>query len=229
MGIVWHGIRRLATEACRPPIVWSFHVILRPRKRFVGSGTCLPVSTPAKCLMNKQSRAKLRLLIRHEGTGLSLNAEAEVLRRVPLFSKLEASTLKLLAFTSESFTFADGELLFRAGEPADSAFVILEGEVEILVADQSGLRAAFVRGQNEIIGEMGILNKMPRNASVRARGTVNALRITGDAFINLLQQNAVMALEVARQLSMRLAQTHAKYEALQSTITTSDSPAPAGE
>lgn len=155
---------------------------------------------------------------------MSLNAEAEVLRRVPLFSKLDPSTLKLLAFTSDSFTFTDGELLFKVGEPSDSAYVILDGEVEILVADQDGLRAAFVRGKNEIIGEMGILNEMPRNASVRARGTVDALRITGEAFIKLLQQNAVMALEVARQLSKRLAQTHAKYEALQATAGPNGSP-----
>lgn len=154
---------------------------------------------------------------------MSLHSEVEVLRRVPLFSKLDASTLKLLAFTSDSFTYSDGELLFNVGEPADSAYVILEGEVEILVSDRNGPKAAFVRGKNEIIGEMGILNEMPRNAAVRAKGTVNALRITSEAFVNLLQQNAVMALEVARQLSMRLAQTHSKYEALQSTVTESAS------
>lgn len=150
---------------------------------------------------------------------MSLNSEAEVLRRVPLFSKLDASALKLLAFTSDSLIFTEGELLFNVGDPADSAYVILEGDVEILVPNQNGLHAAFVRGRNEIIGEMGILNEQPRNASVRARGTVNTLRITGEAFINLLQQNAVVALEVAKQLSTRLAETHAQYEALQSTMT----------
>lgn len=150
---------------------------------------------------------------------MSLSAEAEVLRRVPLFSKLDASTIKLLAFTSDAMTFDDGELLFTAGDTADSAYVILEGDVEILVPDQNGMHAAFVRGKNEIIGEMGILNKSPRNASVRAKGTVSALRITGDAFMNLLQQNALMALEVAKQLSLRLAQTHAQYEAVASKLT----------
>lgn len=160
---------------------------------------------------------------------MSLHDESEVLRRVPLFSKLDASTLKLIAFTSDCFTFHEGELLCKAGDSADSAYVILEGEVEILVPNQDGVRAAFVRGKNEIIGEMGILNEMPRNASVRAKGTVNALRITAEAFINLLQQNAVMAIEVARQLSMRLAQTHAQYEALQSTMKRDSVPPAADE
>jgi len=149
---------------------------------------------------------------------LSLHAETEVLRRVPLFSKLDASTLKLLAFTSDSLTFEDGEVLFNVGDSSDSAYVILEGEVEILVPNQNGMHAAFVRGKNDIIGEMGILNEMPRNATVRAKGTVKVLRITGESFIKLLQQNAVMSLELAKQLSTRLAQSHAQYEALQSTM-----------
>ena len=149
---------------------------------------------------------------------MSLHAETEVLRRVPLFSKLDASTLKLLAFTSDSLTFHDGELLFNVGDSSDSAYVILEGEVEILIQGKNGMHAAFVRGKNDIRGEMGILNEMPRNASVRAKGTVKALRITGDAFIKLLQQNAVMSLELAKQLSTRLAQSHAQYEALQSKM-----------
>ena len=154
---------------------------------------------------------------------MSLHTETEVLRRVPLFSKLDASALKLLAFTSDSLTFDDGEILFKVGDPSDSAYVILDGEVEILVTDDKGLHAAFVRGKNEIIGEMGILNNMPRNASVRAKGTLHTLRITSDAFMNMLQQNAVVALEVARQLSTRLAQTHAKYEALQATVARAES------
>lgn len=153
---------------------------------------------------------------------MSLHAETEVLRRVPLFSKLDASALKLLAFTSDSLTFSDGEILFALGDPSDSAYVILDGEVEILVTNSEGTHAAFVRGKNEIIGEMGILNKMPRNASVRAKGTLNTLRITSDAFMNMLQQNALVALEVAKQLSTRLAQTHAKYEALRSTMAEGD-------
>lgn len=137
---------------------------------------------------------------------------------MPLFSKLDAAAIKLLAFTSDSLTFDDGEILFEVGDPSDSAYVILDGEVEILIPGKDGLQAGFVRGRNEIVGEMGILNKMPRNASVRARGTLSTLRITSDSFMNLLQQNAVVALEVARQLSTRLAQTHAKYEALQAEV-----------
>ena len=60
---------------------------------------------------------------------MGLLKETEVLRKVPMFAKLEPSKLKLLAFTSEFQTFEDGEVLFHAGDPADCAFVIM-GTVE---------------------------------------------------------------------------------------------------
>ncbi len=46
---------------------------------------------------------------------MALLKEAECLRKVPMFTKLDASKLKLLAFTSELLTFEDGEVLFREG------------------------------------------------------------------------------------------------------------------
>ncbi len=63
---------------------------------------------------------------------LNISQEAELLRKVPMFSKMESSKLKLLAFTSESLTFETGESLCHAGDPADCAYVIMSGEVEIV-------------------------------------------------------------------------------------------------
>ncbi|MCK7495258.1 MAG: cyclic nucleotide-binding domain-containing protein [Comamonadaceae bacterium] len=51
---------------------------------------------------------------------------------MPTFAKLDPARLKLLAFTSRALRFAPGDMLIRAGDPSDSAFVILEGTVEFL-------------------------------------------------------------------------------------------------
>lgn len=148
---------------------------------------------------------------------MDLNSEAEVLSRIPMFSMLDVAKLKLLAFTSDSLAFSPGELLFNAGDPSDCAYVILNGEIEILVQDkEGGLRPAFVRGKYELVGEMGIINDAPRSASIRAKGEVIALKITKEAFIKMLKENAAVALEVIKQLSVRLAQIHSEYESLRS-------------
>ncbi len=145
--------------------------------------------------------------------------EAEQLKQVPMFAKLDASKLKLLAFTSESVTFQDGEVLFHVNDPSDSAYVIMDGEVEILAEAEGGeLVPVVTRGRNELIGEMAVLSNAPRSATLRAKGEVTTLRISNDAFLKLVSENGDIALDVMRQLSDKLARSHAQVEALQSRL-----------
>ena len=143
---------------------------------------------------------------------LSLHEEAEHLRRVPMFSRLEASKLKLLAFTSESLTFEDGELLFRRGDPADCAYVIMEGAVDVLSDTDDGVMVATTLRANELFGELGVITNEARSATLRASGTLHALRISDEIFLRLLADNADLALDVMRQLSLKLTRTHHQYE-----------------
>lgn len=145
--------------------------------------------------------------------------EADQLRQVPMLSKLEPSKLKLLAFTSEALSYKDGDYLFRAGEPSDSAYVILDGEVDILAQTESGEEVAVLtRGRDELIGEMAVLSNAPRSATLKARGAVKTLRIDNDTFLKLITENPAVALDVMRQLSGKLAEAHGQLEALESRV-----------
>ena len=68
---------------------------------------------------------------------MSLNEEVEALRSVPLFAKIEPSKLKLLAFTSERLTFPAGGELFHQGDPGDAAYIILDGQADVVVTPQT--------------------------------------------------------------------------------------------
>ena len=132
--------------------------------------------------------------------------EAEMLRKVPLFSGLSAAELKLLAFTGRVLCFEPGDLLMKQGERADCAYVILEGSVEVLGETKNGGQFLIaVQGKNAVLGEMGIIAEAPRSATVRAKEAVRALRLSGDVFLRLTCENPQRALYVMRQLSMRLA------------------------
>ena len=148
---------------------------------------------------------------------MSLQAEVEVLRNIPMFAKLAPAKLKLLAFTSEAVTFTDGEVLFRAGDQTDCAYVVLEGSVEVLI-DANSDKASFVLGKNELIGEMGVINNAPRSATIRAKGSVRVLRLTVDTLLQLLTENSEIALDVMRLLVDRLTNTLQKYEEVQSKL-----------
>jgi len=138
-----------------------------------------------------------------------------------MFSRLEPSKLKLLAFTSESLNFTDGQILFALNDPADSVFVIMDGEVEILAPGVDGALIPLVtRGHNELIGEMAALSNSPRSATLRAKGEVRALRIPNDMFLKLLTENGEVALSVMRELSDKLATSHEQVEKLQAELVT---------
>jgi CRP-like cAMP-binding protein len=136
---------------------------------------------------------------------VDVSQEAEMLRKVPLFSGLSASELKLLAFTSELHCFAPGETLMRQGDPADCAYVVLEGEVDIVAETGSGDFVIAVLGRNSVPGEIGVLTDAPRTATVRAKGAVQALRISPEVFLRLASGRPERALHVMRQLSAHIA------------------------
>ena len=138
-----------------------------------------------------------------------------MLRKVPFFGGLDSAKLKLLAFTSHALKFAPGEALMRKGEPADNAYVILEGEVEIVGETNAGEFIVAVVGRNELQGEMGVITNTPRGATVRAKTAVRALRISGDVFLRLISENPECALDVMRQLCARVNASNARLAAAQ--------------
>lgn len=144
--------------------------------------------------------------------------EAEMLRKVPFFGGLDSAKLKLLAFTSRALKFGPGEVLMKKGDPADSAYVILEGEVEIVAETPSGEFIVAVVGPNQLQGEQGVITNTPRGATVRAKVPVRALRISGDVFLRLITENPECALDVMRQLCGRVNASNARVAAAQRQV-----------
>ena len=143
---------------------------------------------------------------------MDIQRETEALSKVPLFSKLEQSKLKLLAFTSELQTYEDSEIVFREGEAADCAFVILDGEADIYANTDSGQVVVGTLKSNQLLGELGVLTNAPRSATIRASGKLMMLRISSDMFLKLLAENPSVALDVMRQLSGKLVLAHRQNE-----------------
>jgi CRP/FNR family transcriptional regulator, cyclic AMP receptor protein len=138
----------------------------------------------------------------------------QVLRRIPMFAKLDASKLKLLAFASEHLTFDEGEVLFREGDPADSAYLIDEGRVAICIGDGDTEVMIGTLGRHDLFGELALFRNAPRAATIRAMGPVQVMRIDGDMFIRMVTENADTALGVMRILSDKLARTTENFEQL---------------
>jgi CRP/FNR family cyclic AMP-dependent transcriptional regulator len=138
---------------------------------------------------------------------MRLDDEAAVLRGNPLFEKVDGSRLKLLAFTSDRQVFKPGDVLFHEGDTADAAYVILDGEAEVVAETATGPILIAVRGRNGIVGEKAILCDMPRTMTFRATSRLETLAIEKSIFRQLLLDFPEIAIEVARVLAGRLAAT----------------------
>ena len=138
---------------------------------------------------------------------MSLIEEVDLLRRSPLFSNVEPSKLKLMAFTSERLKFREGAELFHQGDMGDSAYIIIDGSVEIIVSTPNGdVKVAHVN-KNDIVGEIAILCDVPRTASVIADHDIEVLKISKELFFQMVGEFPQMAVEIMRELAMRLEKT----------------------
>jgi CRP/FNR family transcriptional regulator, cyclic AMP receptor protein len=141
---------------------------------------------------------------------MNLNEEVEILKGVPIFSKLEPSKLKLLAFTGERMTFGTGQEICHQGDPGDTMYVILAGVADVLLETSTGQIAVAELKKNGFFGETAILCDAPRNATIKARESLTTLKISKDMFYRLVAEFPTMAIEMMRELAHRVEDTNQK-------------------
>ncbi len=141
---------------------------------------------------------------------MSLQEEVEILRKIPLFSRIEPAKLKLLAFTSERLNYGAGDVLFRQGDEGDAAFVIISGKAEISIDTDKGPLVVATLADHDFVGEISILCDVPRTATVTASSPLETLRITKDLFFQLVREFPEIAVEIMRELAHRLELTNAR-------------------
>jgi CRP-like cAMP-binding protein len=138
---------------------------------------------------------------------MSLTKDLEVLRDIPLFAMVDPAKLKLLAFTSERLRYMSGDELFHQGDYGDAAYIILEGEADILVDSPKGAIKVTSLGKNDIIGEIAILCDVPRTATVVAHSDLETLRVSKEGFFHLVAQFPQVGIEVMSALASKLHHT----------------------
>jgi CRP/FNR family cyclic AMP-dependent transcriptional regulator len=141
---------------------------------------------------------------------MNLNEEVELLKGVPIFSKIEQAKLKLLAFTSERMTFSAGQELFHQGDQGDAMYVILGGVADVLIDTPGGQITVAELKKNGFVGEIAILCDVPRTATIKAREQLATLKISKDMFYRLIAEFPTMAIEIMRELAHRLEDTNEK-------------------
>ena len=115
------------------------------------------------------------------------------LRTVPLFAELSDDHIARIDERSELVTLQRGETLFSEGDAGDRAYVIHRGELEIVTMAGNREVLLAVRKPGEVIGEMALLQDVPRSATARARTEVELVAIP-KAEIDALMESSTEAM-----------------------------------
>jgi sigma-B regulation protein RsbU (phosphoserine phosphatase) len=133
-----------------------------------------------------------------------------LLARIPFFTDLPPEELDRLVTEMDIVNLNSGDILFREGDPGEHLYVVVNGELEILMApDTDDELILNILYQGEYLGEMSLIQPGGhRTASARARGDVVLLSISRTQFRDLLQRHPELSKAMVGVLSQRLDNTN---------------------
>lgn len=126
------------------------------------------------------------------------------LQGVPLFSSLHIEDLYLLANSTSKVVFGDQERIVKEGEYGHSLFIITQGTARIEIRKKHEHKFISQVHDGDYIGEISLISKEVRTATVTASGYVEALEISEEAFESLMMNNPHISLSVMRNMTKRL-------------------------
>jgi CRP-like cAMP-binding protein len=107
-------------------------------------------------------------------------------------------------------TYSDGELIIRQGEVGDCMYVVQSGKVEVFKVQGDTEMHLGVMGEGDFFGEMALLDRDVRSASVRSIGETRILKIDKRTFLSQVHADPTMALRIVQKMSQRIRQLHAE-------------------
>ncbi len=124
----------------------------------------------------------------------------EHLSRVPLFSACSKRELAMIARRATDLRFPPGRELVHAGDPGYEFFVIVEGKASVT---RDGAEVA-VLGAGDFFGEMALLRRAPRSATVTTESHLEALVVSVQEFRALLEEAPSLTYKLLAGLATRL-------------------------
>jgi NTE family protein len=131
---------------------------------------------------------------------------------IPFLMGLDPSAAEAVRARMDPITVPAGRTLFEQGDPGDALYTLLSGAVGVSARDHLGMPTRIARLRPpEIFGEMALLSRAPRAASVMALRDSHLLRLTRDAFEAVIAEHPGTLLYLARMLADRLRAAHDGY------------------
>lgn len=146
-------------------------------------------------------------------TGSSSDA-AEFLSHIALLAGLSETERTAIAKRMSPVSLADGQELFKAGDPGDALFLIISGAIQVV----RGSLVIAELGVGEPLGELSVVDDQPRSAAARAKGPTEVLKLPARDFHEIMSKHAGIAHSMVVTVSRRLRQTNSRQERVDQLI-----------
>lgn len=139
----------------------------------------------------------------------------EVLRSIPLFRLISDTDMTEIAELLIERRYLARATIFEEGSVGEYMYVIREGQVKVSkMSDDGREKVLEMLGPGDFFGEMALLDRAPRSASVKATTDCVLLALSRNDFIALLRRNPEISLELVRELARRLRETDEEVRGL---------------
>jgi len=142
-------------------------------------------------------------------TDETLSHEAESLKRVALFKRLESEELENLAAAVDQVNYKSGETIFNESDRGDALYVIDSGSVRIWVLDEDIKPVTLAElKEGDFFGELAVLDRGPRSSNATAITDTELHRLSSDDFQSFLLQHPETSIDVICEIGARMRQTN---------------------
>lgn len=140
---------------------------------------------------------------------MSVRADVETFRNIPIFSECEPAHLQLLAFSASRETFNRGDTVIRQGQGDAAAYLILSGTVELSTSETGAFGSA---GPGALLGEVAMIGASPYSGTGIALEPVTAARIDRALFMRVAAEFPEFGAAVFRALTRKLERSMSELE-----------------
>lgn len=131
---------------------------------------------------------------------MSVRADAETFRSIPIFAGCDPIPLQVLAFSAVRQAFAEGDIILKQGLRGGSAYLILNGRADVFAGDDK----VGAAGPGAMLGEVAMIGDLPYAVTARAGDAVSAARIDRGLFMRVANEYPEFGHSVFAALSRKL-------------------------
>ena len=135
---------------------------------------------------------------------MSVRADADTLRRIPIFADCDPVPLQVIAFAAERQHFAAGENIIEEGSSGTSSFLILNGRAEIRSTHKAHAVALGHADPGALLGDMAMVGGVPYAVTATAVTTVATARIDRELFLRVADAYPDFGAAVFQAMARRL-------------------------